>query len=77
MGDHNGADGQHVIHTHTYIFIYLFIYHLLYSINSSLCTDTTGCGTCQSSIHYIVKHNYYILHIDINTYNVSGSGKYH
>ena len=42
-------------------------YHLLYSINPSLCTDITGCGTCQISIHNIVKHNYHILHIDINT----------
>jgi len=32
-----------------------------------LCTDTTGCGICQSGIHNIVKHNYYALHIDINT----------
>jgi len=56
--------------------IVLISYRLLYSINPSLCTDTTGCGTCQSSIHNIVKHNYYTLHIDINSYNISGSGKY-
>jgi len=52
-------------------------YHLLYSTNPSLCTDTTGCGTFQSNIYNIVKHNYYTLHININTYNVSGSGKCH
>ena len=34
-------------------------YRLLYSINPSLCTDTTGCGTCQGSIYNIVKHNLY------------------
>ena len=51
-------------------------YHLLYSINP-LCTDITGCGTFQSSMYNIVKHNYYMLHIDINSYNVSGPCKYH
>jgi len=38
-------------------------YHLLYSINPLLCTDTTGCGTCQGSIYNIVTHDYYTYHI--------------
>jgi hypothetical protein len=39
-------------------------------------TDTTGCGTCQNSIQSIAKHNHFTSHIGIDTYNVSGSGKY-
>jgi len=35
----------------------------------------TGCGTCQDSKYDIVKHKYYTLHIDIDTYYVSGSGR--
>jgi hypothetical protein len=56
--------------------IVLISYQLLYSVNPSLCTDTTGCGTCQSSIYNIVKLNYYTLHININSYNISGSINY-
>ena len=50
--------------------------HSLYSINPSLGTDTTGFGTCQNSIYSIAEHNHFTLHIDIDTYNVSGSGRY-
>jgi hypothetical protein len=58
-----------------HLFIHLFI-HLLYSINPSVATDTSGCGTCQNSIYSIAKHNHFTLHIDIDTYDVSGSGRY-
>jgi hypothetical protein len=56
-------------------FIHSFI-HLLHSINPSLGTDATGCGTCQNSIYNIAKHNHFTLHINIDTYSVSGSGRY-
>jgi hypothetical protein len=59
-----------------FILIIFILFHLLYSINPSLCTDTTGCGTCQNSIYNIVKQNYYTLYIDENTYKISGSGRY-
>ena len=52
------------------------IIHLLYSMNPSLGTNTSGCGTCQISKYSIGKHNQFTLHIGIDTYNVSGSGKY-
>ena len=54
---------------------YSFI-HLLYPINPSLGTDTIGCGTCQNSTYNIAEHNRFTLHIDIDTYSVSGSGRY-
>jgi len=38
-------------------------YHLLYSINPSLCTDTTGCETCKGSIYNIVTHDHCSVHI--------------
>jgi hypothetical protein len=53
-----------------------YFINLLYSIDPSLGTDTTGCGTCQNSIYSIAKHNHFTLHIDIDAYNVSVLGKY-
>ena len=44
-------------------------FHLLHSINPSLGTDTTGCGTCQNSIYSTTEHNRFTLHININTHN--------
>jgi hypothetical protein len=35
-----------------------------------------GCRTCQDSKYNIVKHKCYTLHIDIDTYNVNGSGRH-
>jgi hypothetical protein len=36
----------------------------------------TGCGTYQDSRYNVVKHKYYTLHIDIDTYYVNGSGRH-
>jgi ferredoxin len=33
--------------------------------------DCVGCGTCQDSRYNVVKHEYYTLHIDKDTYYVS------
>ena len=44
--------------------------------NSIIVYRYTGCGTCQDSKYNIVKHKYYTLHIDIDTYYVNGSGKH-
>ena len=45
-------------------------------MNPSLGTNATGCGTGQNSMYSIAKHNQFTLHIGIDTYNVSGLGKY-
>jgi hypothetical protein len=49
-----------------YIRIFLYIF-----LKSIIVYRHTGCGTCQDSRYNIVIHEYYILHIDKNTYYVS------
>jgi hypothetical protein len=52
-------------------FISFIIFH-----KSIIVYKHTGCGNCQDSEYNTVKHEYYTLHIVIDTYYVNGSSRH-